>query len=909
VNRDNNQSERGGVLPIAAPVAPPLKPRPTCIPTELTARPQWVVWSAIQKSDAAKRGHQNGAAKWSKLPCDPKTGRGASSTDPATWSDFDTALAAYERSGGRFAGVGYVLSDDDPFAGVDLDDVINADDKTLAPEAAQIVERLASYTEVSPSGRGLRVFVKAALPPGGRKRGSIEMYESGRFLTVTGRHWRGTPRSIEARQSQIEGLHAEVFPPPPVRATRGSAGTNNGAAAPASAPPADDAELLAVAFGATNGLKVEALFRGDTGLHGGDHSAADLALCAHLAFYTGDDPARLDRLFRASGLYRLKWDQPHFSDGSTYGERTIRIALDGCTEFYRPPSSGQRGGQETEKTQKTQFRGTQRDEEGVPKHEAWDEPVPFSGQERPPFPVDALGGGWLSAFVRAVAEATQTPVDLAGVLVLAVIATCVQTKAQVQGALGWLEPLMLYVVAALPPGARKSAVVTHLTAPLLAYERSQQERLAPQRTEAETRRDVLKGRLDDAKSQAAKGKTSDERTLAEANALTFAQELDALTVPGEFRLFTEDCTPEKLPGLMQQNGGRMAVLSAEGDTLQILAGRHSDKGPSLGVYKKGFTGEPFVSDRVGRPGERIDAPALTLGIALQPHVLRDLFKVPALRGEGLLGRFLYALPESNIGFREIGASPVPDAITQDYENGVKRLLALTAVTDANGHETPHTLRLSPQAQTLFLGYQEQTERALRPGGGHLAAMPDWGAKLCGALLRVAGLLHLAHGHSPTEAIGATTLRCALALGGYFTAHAGAAFSEMGGNVEQDNTRELLAWISRQRVARFTVADVWRNYNHRFAGKDEVSACLARLVSRHYIRPAQTEPKTGPGRKPSPAYDVNPALFQNAEPATQLNKSPESGNGGSISEKINYVAENAAAGGDGEDYEEGDLDTV
>jgi hypothetical protein len=261
--------------------------------------------------------------------------------------------------------------------------------------------------------------------------------------------------------------------------------------------------------------------------------------------------------------------------------------------------------------------------------------------------------------VEALAEATQTPPDIAGTLLLPGLATCVQGKAVIEGAPGWHEPLMLYGAAVAEPATRKSAVVKQISAPLLRHERHEISRREPLREEAEHKRDLLTRKLEHAKQQAVKGKRSDDRLTGEADVQTYRGELAALEVPGEYRLFTEDCSVERLPGLMQENGGRMAVLSAEGDVLAIMAGRYSDRGPNLLIFKKGHTGETFQSDRVGRKGEYIQTPALTLGVAFQPSVLRDLFKVPALRGEGLLARFLYAVPTSRVGHRKIRPTPSP----------------------------------------------------------------------------------------------------------------------------------------------------------------------------------------------------------------------------------------------------------
>jgi hypothetical protein len=185
---------------------------------------------------------------------------------------------------------------------------------------------------VSPSGTGVKLFAEGQVPPGGNRRGKIEFYSRGRYFTVTGQRLDGSSATVEARQAELEKLHAEVFKPPAPRSRPFKDRAADGAL--------DDAALLHKAMGEKNGARFAALWMGDTSGHGGDASAADLALCAKLAFYTGPDPARIDHLFRQSGLMRPKWDETHYSDGRTYGQATIHKALEGRTEFY----GGQRNG-------------------------------------------------------------------------------------------------------------------------------------------------------------------------------------------------------------------------------------------------------------------------------------------------------------------------------------------------------------------------------------------------------------------------------------------------------------------------------------------------------------------------------------------------------------------------------------
>jgi len=156
------------------PIAPIIQP--ANIPQKLTQLRQWVMWKYIFDGK-----------KWTKVPYQPD-GAKASTTDPATWTDYKTVLATRERQvfGSKsFDGIGFVLSADDPFCGVDLDHCLK--DGVLTEWAKRVVAALNSYTEITPSGEGLRIFVRGKLPGGdGRKNDKIEIYDRARFLTITG---------------------------------------------------------------------------------------------------------------------------------------------------------------------------------------------------------------------------------------------------------------------------------------------------------------------------------------------------------------------------------------------------------------------------------------------------------------------------------------------------------------------------------------------------------------------------------------------------------------------------------------------------------------------------------------------------------------------------------------------------
>lgn len=304
------------MIALAATQLPP----PDAIPAALLALPNWLAWKLQERE-----------GKPTKVPFSPITRHFASSTDAATWGTFDQAAAFALRT--KANGVGFVFTNT-PLCGIDLDHCIDPASGEIDAWALEIVRHFDSYTEVSPSGTGLHIFVQGTLPGGGRKRkvagshpdAAIEVYDHGRYFTVTGRMLSSASEAVEARQVELDEWHAATFKAPEPEA--------GPAVVPVPAVPVNvaDAELIELAKNARNGSRFAALWAGDTSGNGGDDSAADLALCNDLAFWTGKDPVRMDALFRQSGLMRPKWDGRRGKE--TYGQWTIRKAIAGTGDTY-----------------------------------------------------------------------------------------------------------------------------------------------------------------------------------------------------------------------------------------------------------------------------------------------------------------------------------------------------------------------------------------------------------------------------------------------------------------------------------------------------------------------------------------------------------------------------------------------
>ncbi|HVB24619.1 MAG TPA: hypothetical protein VNG51_21965 [Ktedonobacteraceae bacterium] len=312
--------ERQRPTPPEADIPTPLEVQFGTIPERLQEHPQWVVWryEVLQSAD--------GEREIKKPPFSPRTGKRASVSRPETWGSFRDAQRAYET--GNYAGVGIVLTPALGIVGIDIDHCI--DEEQISDEAQQLITAIDSYTELSPSGAGIRMLAEAKLPGAFRRKGTIEMYEDMRYLTITGHSLPHTPPEIRQRNRELYTVYQRLFPQ-----ERRKENTGGG-----DAPQADrqyrrslsDEQVLQKATHAHNAATFKRYYAGDYSLWEGagakhrSRSEADFTLVLLLLYWTNNDTVQVDRLFRHSGLMRSKWNRP-VKGQETYGERIVSDAL------------------------------------------------------------------------------------------------------------------------------------------------------------------------------------------------------------------------------------------------------------------------------------------------------------------------------------------------------------------------------------------------------------------------------------------------------------------------------------------------------------------------------------------------------------------------------------------------------
>lgn len=491
----------------------------------------------------------------------------------------------------------------------------------------------------------------------------------------------------------------------------------------------------------------------------------------------------------------------------------------------------------------------------------WEAPAEFHKPYLPSFPNETFPDS-LQRFAQGLSRGTQTPIDLAAMLVMGMCASAYHGHVSVFVRNGWTEPTNLFIATVLAPGNRKSAAFKEAVEPLEEIERELQLSMRNEIARQESEYRTLEARKVQLEKEAAKADNPAERKSKSAEAVAVAQQLAATKVPVSPELLVSDITPESLVTKLAEHE-RISVASPEGEVFAMSTKYAKNEHVNCDVLLKGHSGDAIKVIRRGRH-EHIRRPALTINVAIQPNVLQTAGENKVYRGRGLLARFLYSLPVSTIGRREIAPLPLSEKDRQDYRRLIRNLAAIEPATDQNGEPAPRLLYLSFEANEVLKDFERELEPQLTEDG-ELGVIADWAGKLCGAVVRISAVLWLAENADrlnpwPKDISGDVMFR-AIKIGLYLIEHAKAAFAEMGADPQVEHAKRLLRWIERERVKTFTRRDAHQAHRARFKTVEEIDPVLDLLESHNYIRQQlQMDQETRRGRKASQPYEVNPHVF-------------------------------------------------
>lgn len=486
---------------------------------------------------------------------------------------------------------------------------------------------------------------------------------------------------------------------------------------------------------------------------------------------------------------------------------------------------------------------TMPEEYNKPTEIKWDTPIPFEKPSLPTFPVDALPK-IIKDYVVAVAETTQTPVDMAATASLAIMSLCMQGRYRIDGKADWNEPVNLYTLIIAEPSERKSAIISFMTRPVNEYELNYNNTNEGRFEASRMRKSALESKKKTIETQYAKGKAS-ETDLTE-----IAEKVANFKEEKPKKLYVDDITTEKLTSILSDSGGKTAIISTEGGIFDVLAGMYN-KSVNIDVFLKGYSGDTIRVDRIGRPSELIQKPALTILLSVQPSVLSQLISNSTFEGKGLTTRFLYALPESLIGKRKFHTSPIPPEVSRLYDMKIKDVL-----NEEENLIDNQIVRLSSEASTLFEAFHDENEKIM----GENTELKTWRGKLVGNVLRISALLARFNKDqfnpffdiTPPLVVSKEDMANAILIGRYYIEHAKASYSLMGIDPINKQAEYVLSNIKKNGFYEFSKRDILRA-SRSYKTVDAITPVLNRLVEYGYIQVKQTNKKTE-------SYLSNPIIF-------------------------------------------------
>jgi len=477
--------------------------------------------------------------------------------------------------------------------------------------------------------------------------------------------------------------------------------------------------------------------------------------------------------------------------------------------------------------------------------EPWELPISIDTPALPPITREMMPKT-LGDMVFAVSANTETPPELAVVLALVTCATACQKKYVIESMHGHTEQLSLWGVAALESGNRKSSVEKKIVAPLRSWEADARKRLEPIIKEATAKHENETAVIKGLRNQLSKC-APDKRETIQNEILALEGELTE--VPTLPQLWEQDITPEHLGTVMDANNECLGLFSSEGGIFDIISGRYSKGVPNLDLFLQSHSGDPVRVSRGSRPPVNLSEPALSIGISPQPSVIKGMADRPGFRDRGLSARFMYVLPTSPLGSRElINRPPVSDEVYVRYSDAIDRLL-----NEGYPEDGPIVIRMSDNAYQMWTEFSISVETDLRDGG-RFEHIKDWAGKLPGLVARITGVYHCIEPDGAT--VSSRIMGMALGLADVLIPHALAAFDLMGADEGMSGARKIFNWICRKDLTEFSSRDCFEATKRTFKKVSVMEISLIVLKEHFIIRERPSEKRPG---RPSIVLEVNPEL--------------------------------------------------
>jgi hypothetical protein len=754
-----------------------------------------------------------------------------------------------------------VFTEDDNFAGVDLDDCRDPETGAVAPWGQELVDLLDSYAEISPSSTGIKVFLRGR-KPGEKcrkkyKTGEIEIYDKERFFALTGHRVDGTPSTVNERQEQLRQVYRMVFgeqaagsaTAPPNGLPSAPAGHRDGRTGPGSRPSVmrmeptlvgsdlSDEQLLAKIRSSRQGPKFSSLYdQGDISQYHNDDSAADQALINILIWWCGPNAERVDGLFRGSRLCRDKW-----VNRADYRSVTITKAIAICAGRYWSSAGPDDPDEPAPTLPSGQAPGNGEQAQGVP-----------SAQKRVrtiepyvPFPTEALPTP-LREFVEHGSAAMGCDAAYFALPVLAVVASCIGNARVIVLKLGWYEPLVLWVCVVGESGTLKTPALQKVVEALYRW---QGDAIRTYETGLEQwKKDIEEWKKDMEEWKQRNPPKPNNTATQPASGPADPPPAEPVR-PVLRRWLVSDTTVEKLELLLEQSPRGLLLVRDE------LAGwadfqRYRNKGSDLPFWLEVFRANPWIRDRVGgKPGDRttifIPHAAVSICGGITPGALRNVLSAEYLE-HGLGARLLLAMPPRRD--KHWSEACIPDDVKNCYEELLSKLIAL------EGDQAE--VNLSPEAKPVWVRFYNEWAQETGAAEGDLASAYS---KLEGIAARFALLHHTVSevmaGRDGRAAIKPESVEAGAILARWFGREARRVYATLTETTAERDVRHLVEWIQK-RGGSVTARDLQNSNSRKYPSSEAAKAVLDELVKGGFGEWKQTSTSSEGGR-PAWKFFLNP----------------------------------------------------
>jgi putative DNA primase/helicase len=458
-----------------------------------------------------------------------------------------------------------------------------------------------------------------------------------------------------------------------------------------------------------------------------------------------------------------------------------------------------------------------------------------------PYPIDALPGA-IGAAVRDVVGFVQCPPALAACSALSALSLVGQGLADVRRTEGLTGPCSLFILAIADSGERKTTCDGFFLSSLRAWEAAQIEGAKPDQAQHAADLDAWEAQRDGLRLKIKENSRKDHASEAEGRELR-ELEVGKPTPPRVPRLLYVEATPEALAFKLATVWPSAGVLSSEAG---IVFGGHGNRSESvmrnLAQLNVLWDGGMLPIDRRTSESFVVRGARLTMGLAVQPDTVRTFLEATKglARGSGFAARFLIAWPTSTQGYRPLKDAPEKWPGLSAFHRRIEELLRLPLPITEAGTLEPTVLPLDPKAKAAWVGFADDVEIELRPGGDMEQAR-DVASKAADNAARLAALFHNFE-HGPVGAVGVDHVLAAATIVGWHLYEARRFLGEMALPVEAVNAARLESWLvdkcRSERLDGVSTRDVMRMGPNPTRARKALEAAVAELVEAGRARLVQ-----------------------------------------------------------------------